>query len=168
MPGKSVSRWRAMMSSSGTNMSGAMRTKRGSTSFGTFTRANVSARETGSRSHTASESDRFEMYGKGRPGPTASGVSTGKICSAKMRSIARELVALAARAVDYPDSVLRERRAQLVVPGARMAGAELARALIDPLQRLAGREPVHAAHLDAGVDLVVEAGHSHHDELVEV
>ena len=28
------------------------------------------------------------MYGKGRPGPTASGVSTGKICSAKMRSIA--------------------------------------------------------------------------------
>ena len=61
MPGKSESRWRAMMSSSGTKMSSPIRTKRGSTSFGTFTRANVSARETGSRSQTASESDRFEM-----------------------------------------------------------------------------------------------------------
>ena len=38
-----------------------MGTKRGSTSFGTFTRANVSVPETGSRSHTASDSDRLEM-----------------------------------------------------------------------------------------------------------
>ena len=50
-------------------------TKRGSISFGTFTRANVSCPVRGSRTSTASDSDRFEMYGNGRPRPTASGVS---------------------------------------------------------------------------------------------
>ena len=59
---------------------------RGSTSLGTLTRAKSSVSVTGSRSHTARLSDRFEMYGNGRPGPTASGVSTGKICSWKTRS----------------------------------------------------------------------------------
>ena len=47
--------------SSGTNTFSPIGTKRGSTSFGTFTRANVSVRETGSRSQTASDSERFEM-----------------------------------------------------------------------------------------------------------
>ncbi len=70
------------------NVSAPIGTKRGSTSFGTFTRANVSSPESGSRTNTPIDSDRFEMYGKGRPGPTASGVSTGKICSANSRSIA--------------------------------------------------------------------------------
>ena len=50
-----------MIVSSGTNTSSPIGTKRGSTSFGTFTRANVSVPDTGSRSHTASDSDRFEM-----------------------------------------------------------------------------------------------------------
>ena len=35
----------------------------------------------GSRSSTARFSDRFEMYGNGRPESTARGVSTGKIFS---------------------------------------------------------------------------------------
>ena len=87
MPGKSSSRWRAITDSSGTNTSSTIGTKRGTTSFGTFTRANVSRPDTGSRRDTPIDSDRFEMYGNGRPGPTASGVSTGKICSAKSRSI---------------------------------------------------------------------------------
>ena len=85
-----------------------------------------------------------------------------------MRSISRRSLAFAGVAVDDADAVLRERGAQLLVPDARVAVAELPQALVDPLERLAGREPVHAAHFDAGVDLVVEAGHPHHDELVEV
>ena len=70
-----------MTSSSGTNVvdPSATGTKRGNISFGTFTRANVRRSVTGSRRRTTSESDRLEMYGKGRPTPTASGVSTGKI-----------------------------------------------------------------------------------------
>ena len=87
IPGKRSPRWRAITDSSGTNVSSPIGTNRGSTSFGTFTRANVSTSETGSRTNTPSDSDRFEMYGNGRPGPTASGVSTGKICSANSLSV---------------------------------------------------------------------------------
>ena len=54
-------------------------TKRGSISLGTLTRAKVVTRVCGSRTSTASDSDRLEMYGNGRPSPTASGVRTGKI-----------------------------------------------------------------------------------------
>ena len=61
MPGKSESRWRAITDSSGTKASPPIGTKRGSTSFGTFTRANVSTPESGSRTNTPIESDRFEM-----------------------------------------------------------------------------------------------------------
>src|SRR5918996_107859 len=79
MPGKSCSRWRAITYSSGTKTFSPSGTKRGRTSFGTFTRANVSVRDTGSRSQTARERDRLEMYGKGRPGPTARGVRTAGV-----------------------------------------------------------------------------------------
>ena len=70
-----------MTSSRGTNLGApsATGTKRGSISFGTFTRAKVRMSVTGSRSRTTSDSERLEMYGKGRPTPTASGVRTGKI-----------------------------------------------------------------------------------------
>ena len=54
-------------------------TNRGSISVGIFTRAKVSTSVCGSRTITPSESDRLEMYGNGRPSPTPSGVSTGKI-----------------------------------------------------------------------------------------
>ena len=90
MPGKSTSRFSAISSSSTTNeRPSPTGTKRGSISFGTFTRANVSTSVTGSRTTTPSDSERFEMYGNGRPRPTASGVSTGKIwrrnCSSSFR-----------------------------------------------------------------------------------
>jgi hypothetical protein len=80
----------AITSSSATNVSSSSSsaTNRGSISFGTFTRANVVCCVTGSRSRTARLSDRFEMYGKGRPRPTASGVSTGKIWRRKRSHIA--------------------------------------------------------------------------------
>ena len=70
-----------MTSSSATNVFGASSTstKRSSISVGTLTRANVSSSSSGSRTSAASDSDRLEMYGNGRPWPTASGVRTGKI-----------------------------------------------------------------------------------------
>jgi hypothetical protein len=37
-----------------------------------------------------------------------------------------------------------------------------------PLDRLHGAEPIGAARVDAGVDLIVMARHAHHEELVEV
>ena len=77
-----------MMLSSGTNVCSRISTKRGSTSFGTFTRAKLSTPDSGSLSETARLSDRLEMYGNGRPGPTPSGVSAGKICSWKRLSMA--------------------------------------------------------------------------------
>ena len=80
MPGKRSGRLLAMRSSSGTKTwpsAPSTGTKRGSISFGTFTRANVVCDVVGSRTRTARDSDRLEMYGNGRPSPTASGVSTG-------------------------------------------------------------------------------------------
>ena len=52
-----------MTSSSGTKRvaPSATGTKRGSISFGTFTRANVVVPDCGSRTSTASDSDRLEM-----------------------------------------------------------------------------------------------------------
>ena len=52
--------------------------KRGRISVGTFTRANTVWSVTGSRTSTARLSERLEMYGKGRPGATARGVSAGR------------------------------------------------------------------------------------------
>ena len=67
-------------------------TKRGSISFGTFTRANVSAPvDRVAHEHARGDSDRLEMYGNGRPRPTASGVSTGKIWRRKRSSSAAAL-----------------------------------------------------------------------------
>jgi hypothetical protein len=42
------------------------------------------------------------------------------------------------------------------------------RELGDPNDRLSRRQPVGAAGVDAGVDLVVQPRHAHHVELVEV
>ena len=61
------------------------------------------------------DSERFEMYGNGRPGPTASGVSTGKICSSNIRSISasssasrssRSITRIPCSASAGPDDVL--------------------------------------------------------------
>ncbi len=74
MPGKSASRCAAITSSSGTSIgapasvsAGEIVTKRGRFSVGTFTRANTRWLETGSCTITARLSERFDMYGKGRP-----------------------------------------------------------------------------------------------------
>ena len=51
--------------------------------FGTFTRAKRSSPVSGSAASTPSDSERPEMYGNDCPGPTASGVRTGKISRSK-------------------------------------------------------------------------------------
>ena len=68
-----------MTCSSGTKRSpSGITTKRGS-SDGTLTRAKRRSPECGSPTMTPRLSDSVEMYGKGCPGSTARGVSTGKI-----------------------------------------------------------------------------------------
>ena len=79
MPGKSSPRRAAMICSRGTKRSPSGRgTKRGSRG-GTLTRAKRRSPDRGLRTSTARLSDRLEMWGKGWPGSTASGVSTGKM-----------------------------------------------------------------------------------------
>ena len=136
MPGNSASRLRAMATSCGTKAPSPRSTNRGSTSRGTFTRANSRVSFTGSRTHTPRLSDRFEMYGNGRPGPTASGVSTGKICSVKIRSSA----SVSASDRSSPSTIrmpwLGQRGPYVLGPLARVAVAQLAPARGDPLDRL--------------------------------
>ena len=55
-----------------------------------------------------------------------------------------------------------------LLPLARLARAQLARSLGDPLDRLRRRQPVRLAGVDAGVHLVVQARDAHHHELVEI
>ena len=86
MPGNSSPRRAAMICSRGTKRSPSGRaTKRGS-SGGTFTRAKRRSPVRGLRTSTARFSDRLEMWGKGWPGSTASGVSTGKMRWSKTSS----------------------------------------------------------------------------------
>ena len=69
----------------------------------------------------------------------------------------------------HTDALLGERRAHRRPPRrARVPARELRIARVEALERLAGREAVGPARVDAGVHLVVETGHAHHEELVEV
>ena len=156
-----------MISSSGMNVLGETSTKRGRTSLGTLTRAYTSWSRSGSCSRTIRLSDRFEMYGNGRPGPMASGVRTGKICSRKWRSIS------SAGAVDSSQVTIR-------IPCSASAGrttsencrawrrsSSVTRSAM-PASTCGGRQAVRAPRVDPSVDLVVHAGHPHHEELVQV
>ena len=68
--------------SSGDSLNRSRGTKRGRIS-GTFTLAKRRSPLSGSAASTARDSERLEMKGKGCPGLTASGVSTGKTDSRK-------------------------------------------------------------------------------------
>ena len=169
IPGKSSSRWRAITDSSGTNTSSPIGTKRGQHLL-----RHLHAREGLDAGHRVAQrnADRQRQVrdvGEGPPGPTASGVSTGKICSANSRSIVSSSSARAVRQLDHPDAVLGERRAHILLP--RRASADGPSSALRSVTRSSvsrGREPVGLARVDAGVHLVVEAGHAHHEELVEV
>ncbi len=101
-----------MTCSSGTKRSpSGSGTKRGS-SGGTFTRANRSSPLDGSRTTTARFSDRFEMYGNGCAGSTASGVSTGKIGSSNISVEVGPVVVGEVVPVGERDAGVLERRAR--------------------------------------------------------
>jgi hypothetical protein len=86
IPGKSAERRLAISCSSRTKRpppgSGRKRGRFG----GTFTRAIRRVNSPGARTTTARFNDRFEMYGKGCAGSTASGVRTGNTWSKKTPS----------------------------------------------------------------------------------
>ncbi len=170
IPGKSACRCAAMTCSSATNVRPSSPTgrKRGSISFGTFTRANVRTPVCGSRTRTASDSDRLEMYGNGRPTPTASGVSTGKIWRLKRSASCSPCSSERSSSADDVDAVLGQLRAQPPVEGARLAVAQVDDPLAQLVDHLRRRPAVRARVAEAGVDLVVQAGDADHEELVEV
>ena len=109
------------------------------------------------------------MYGNGRPTPTASGVSTGKIWRRKRSASASRL--LAREVVDRRRSGCRARPApgaELVLEAARLAVGELDDPLAELVDHLRRRAAVRARVAQPGVDLVVQAGDADHEELVEV
>ena len=75
-----------MACSSSTKRWPSARGRNRGSSGGTLTRAKRVSPVSGSRTVTARLSDRFEMYGNGCAGSTASGVSTGKMRSANSSS----------------------------------------------------------------------------------
>ena len=142
--------------------------KRGSTS-GTFTRARRRWPVSGSRSITPSESERFEMYGNGRPGPTASGVRTGKMVPWNMaasspRSDGRDL--------GHGHAPRRPPRAArpAAPPSTRaLALDELAHPRAHAVEHLGGQQVARRARPVGRVAHGLEQlGHAHHAELVEV
>ena len=99
-------------------------TKRGS-SGGTFTRANRCSPVAGWRTATARLSERFEMYGKGCAGSTASGVSTGKMRSSNSRvSSARSSSPSSSQSANSTPASCKRRR-DLLGEHARLATDEL-------------------------------------------
>ena len=69
---------------------------------------------------------------------------------------------------DDADALLLQGRAQGPAEAAVEPGVELQNPLLDRVDLLPGREPVGAAGVDAGVDLVEQPGDPDHEELVEV
>ncbi len=106
-------------------------TKRGRISVGTFTRANTVWSVTGSRTSTARLSERFEMYGKGRPGATASGVRAGKIVFWKCPARYARCSSSSSSKETTRIAVLGERGAQPVLEAIAQAHAQLAHAPAD-------------------------------------
>ncbi len=144
-------------------------TKRGSVG-GIFTRAKCSSTPSRvvSSSSTASESDRFEMYGNGWPLSTASGVSTGKTVSSNVpleRGL-RLVVELAH--AQQPNALALERRQQLVVEQAHLLRQRRAQLLRDRREVFGRRAAVLGAAHDLRLDLLLDRGDANHEELVEI
>ena len=133
---------------------------------GTLIRAKSRSPVSGSRTVTASDSDRSLMYGNGWPGSTASGVSTGKISSKKR--CAQLQVALRPLVVaDDADALL----GQLVADrGERLGvlGDHRQQPRPDRVERLRGAHAVGRRARPAGLDLLLQAGDADLEELVEV
>ena len=149
-----------MIASSGTKVRSPMSTKRGSTSFGTFTRAKVSVRGDRVAQPDRDRERQVRDVGEGAAGADGERGEHGEDLLAEHPVDRLELLAGALVAVDHPDALLGQRGAHRVLPLADVALAQLARALDDPLDGLGRGEAVGPARVDAGVHLVVQAGHA--------
>ena len=143
-------KWRIASSSGTKQPREPIGRKRGSSS-GTLTRAKRSSAVSGSRTKTPRLSDRPEMYGNGWPGPTASGVSTGKTSLVKSRSSCASSSCVELVDVRDDDAGLGERRPQLALPEPRLACGQLEHALADLGQRLERRAAVRRRDGEPGV-----------------
>ena len=137
-------------------------------------RRHLDAREaplpvSGSRTVTASDSDRSLMYGNGWPGSTASGVRTGKISSKKRRrssQLALGPVLVARRCGSLPSaSSSRDRRERLGVLG-DWSWQQRDRGSRRASRCAAGRRGVGVGA--ARRDLLLQTGDADLEELVEV
>ncbi len=119
---------------------------------------------------TARFSDRLEMYGNGWPGSTASGVSTGKMrCSnTSIEVLAVVLVEVVPRR-SARSPAWRQRRHHAVEEDAPPAAwtSSSTRSLIS-ISCWAGVRPSGLGRTMPGRHLVLEGGHAHLEELVEV
>ena len=168
MPGNSASRCAAITCSSGTKRElPGTATNRGS-SGGTFTRAKRSSPVLASRTTTARLSDRFEMYGNGCAGSTASGVSTGKIRSSNSRvSCVRAASSRSPQSQNSTPASCSAGATSLVNTAAWRVTSSSTRARI-ALQLLDLVDAVGRGGADAGRELFLQARDAHLEELVEV
>ena len=168
IPGKSAPRLAPITCSRGTKwLARPNGTQRGKL-FGTFTRAKCFAPVSGSQIWTASESERFEMYGNGWPGSTASGVSTGKTCDSKNSSTDQPFFRREIGHAQQLDAVRVQLGQQMVVETLVLELHQLGDALRDRGELLGGRHAIRGPVLDAGCDLPAKTGDTHHVELVEI
>ena len=112
-----------MISSSGTKRvpESPTATNRGSISLGTFTRAKVEACVSGSSTRTASDSDRFEMYGNGPPEPDRQRREDGEDLAVELLGQLRALVVGDLVVAEDLDAVLGQLGPQLALHAARLA-----------------------------------------------
>ncbi len=159
MPGKSHDRKCASTSSSGSSSPRAPTGRKRGSPSGTFTRAKRSSPVSGSRTNTPRLIERAEMYGNGWPGPTASGVSTGKISLVEAAGRARPARPRCShRRCPTRMPSFGERRGELLVPEPRLLRRRVrrrARWIVG--ERLLRRAAVGGADGDAGGRLAAAA-----------
>ena len=169
IPGNSASRFAAMTSSSGTKRRPRpTSTKRGSISFGTFTRANVVLAVL-RVAHQHGEAQRQVRDVRERPAePDGQRREHREDLAAEALGELLALLVAERLAADDADAVLGQRGQQLGAQAARLALEVAQDPLADRVEHLRRRAPVGARLGDARVDLVVHAGDADHEELVEV
>ena len=168
MPGNSASRCAAITCSSGTKrVRPGSATKRGS-SGGTLTRAKRCSPVAGSRTATARLSERFEMYGNGCAGSTASGVSTGKMRASNSRvSSARSSSSSSSQSANSTPASSSAGATSFVNTRAWRATSSSTR-IADRAELLDLVEAVGRVAAHAGRELLLQARDADLEELVEV
>ena len=120
------------------------------------------------RMEARTHSDRLPRYGKGWPGSTASGVSTGRSVRRKYSSrnwCCASAISLGRR---MRDALGGQERLDLLQEHPVLEGGQLVHRGRHGGDGLRGVHPVRRHRQVAGVELPLETGHADHEELVEV